>query len=684
MQVFQDLFTQEQLQQLRQLPEVQAAYEKISTRTSVSFHIPLTDTLRQTLQKSFQLDLSTKTTIPCRWIKGDTPPHIDRGSSSFDTTYLVYLTDGQGTFCLGDEIYPIVAASGFSFPEGVSHEVTGTNGTTRLLLGPMSEQGFAVGAGQGLYLNPGETGYIREESGDLQYSTDQVSWGTFDRTQPINFFNLDTTGGKIFIYFTTDITIDNNNTRFFLLTSNIQVGSTSLNSNGTRPIFTITVDNYDGLFQNGEQIVPGSSDISIYNILVNGEGHSLQIGAGWLGSKFFGNGATNNYIVNCSSSGSISDKGGGLMGEFCGSGSGASLTIIGCSSTGATSQLAGGILGRNAGADGGNLTCDQCFATGAIGAFAGGIFGDYAGDGGSITITKCYTTGSIGGNGGGICGRYAGNNGTATVSQCYSLGTIGADGGGIFGLGAAANAGIVNVSNCYSSGLVTTTGNGIFGTGKRVAGCFESNCYSANNAWSDSTANSNLTGDPISSDVGTVWVKRGTDIPYELNGIGYTPYSVANINSSSELIQSYGQTVQKGESSVPAIQADASGNDFSILEKSGGDAASYSTITISSQTGVISTTSATAVGTYTLTIRSIGSYFITTFVLTVIGANSSASERTGCCVSTMDERGLSYEWINDYKIGNRLILEVSQNPKTKFDGYSQYVKYKMAKGARKY
>jgi hypothetical protein len=211
-------------------------------------------------------------------------------------------------------------------------------------------------------------------------------------------------------------------------------------------------------------------------------------------------------------------------------------------------------------------------------------------------------------------------------------------------------------------------------------GAVTTNCYSANNSWSDATANSNLQGTPTSTPgVGTTWASTGTNTAYELAAFGATPYQEQTI-SENALVQSFSQTVQQGSSSSEALNADASGNAFSILN-------TYDTISISAQTGAISTTADTAIGTYTLYVRSTGSYYITTFVLSVIAPNQGGQAQTsvvGCCVTSIDERGLSYEQITDYKIGNRLLLEVSQNPKTKFDGYSQFVKYKMAQGSRKY
>lgn len=80
-----------------------------------------------------------------RWIKGDTEPHIDRGESKFENTYLVYLSDSPGEFLIGDESFPITQNTGYMFNEGVNHSTANTGFVTRLLLGPMNEFAEPVG-----------------------------------------------------------------------------------------------------------------------------------------------------------------------------------------------------------------------------------------------------------------------------------------------------------------------------------------------------------------------------------------------------------------------------------------------------------------------------------------------------------------------------------------------------------
>jgi len=687
------VFSSEQLEMIRTLPEVQEAFSRLTPERYVSFQISLTESIRDALARAFSLELSGLSTVPCRWIQGDTPAHKDRGQASFDKTYLVYLTDGEGLFQIGEQSYPIEAGTGYSFEEGIKHEVTGTNGSSRLLLGPMSETGFVVGASNTLsadgatetiYLSQdGSTKYFRINNGDLTAITGAPIY--------IQNTNASPASNILKVIFTTSLTMSDTNSYFIAYTDGIQFGSTNVDSEGNK--VNIIVDGvglYEGVFQNGTSGASGNNNISIYNLSVTAvNGAYLTTGGGWVAQSYFGKDAINNYILNCSSDGEIAAFGGGIVGLYAAyknTATSTSLQVIGCKSTGAIAASAGGIVGARCGnGSGGSCTVEQCWSSGEISSFAGGIVGQYAGQiSGSATISKCYSTGgpALGNSSaGGICGSFAGfQSGVVTVEKSYSTGNIMQDGGGIYGAYAGDTNGVTTASNCYSSGTLTTSGTGIFGSNKESG--IATNCYSANGVWNTSTANLSLTGVPLESPgVGTVWASTATNTAYELANFGATPYQTQTI-SGSALVQSVSQSVTPGSSSSEALAADASGNSFAILQTTGGDSGSYASITISAQTGAISTTATTAVGTYTLTIRSAGSYYITTFVLTVIQSVSTGSTAS-CCVSTMDQRGLEYEQIMDYTIGNRLILQGVQTPNQKFDGYSEFVKYKIAKGSRK-
>jgi hypothetical protein len=153
--VSSNVFSQEDLQYINQLPEVLAAKAKITDTSSkmVYFSIHVTDTIRTALQNRFGLDLSSVTEIPMRWIQGDTAPHIDSGASTFENTYLVYLNTSAGDFVIDETEYPITENTGFVFSEGVSHKTQGTGSIPRLLVGPMNEFAQPVGSAIAYFSN---------------------------------------------------------------------------------------------------------------------------------------------------------------------------------------------------------------------------------------------------------------------------------------------------------------------------------------------------------------------------------------------------------------------------------------------------------------------------------------------------------------------------------------------------
>ena len=148
-----NVLTVEELHYLNNLPEVLTAKASLDSRPSgmVYFSVTLTDSIRATLQSRFGLDLSPYSSIPMRWIKGDTRPHVDSGASNFQNTYLLYLNDSPGELIVDSQSYPIQANTGVVFNEGLSHETNNTEGVPRLLIGPMNELAEPVGIGLGYY-----------------------------------------------------------------------------------------------------------------------------------------------------------------------------------------------------------------------------------------------------------------------------------------------------------------------------------------------------------------------------------------------------------------------------------------------------------------------------------------------------------------------------------------------------
>ena len=142
--LYPHIFSHAGLETLNQLPEVLEAKAKLRTTGSHKFTIPVTETIHSALQK-IGLDLSTVSQIPMRWIKGDTAPHVDSGSTEFEKTFLVYLNDSPGLFVLDSTNYPIMANTAFVFNEGLMHRTQDTGLVPRLLLGPMNELAEPVG-----------------------------------------------------------------------------------------------------------------------------------------------------------------------------------------------------------------------------------------------------------------------------------------------------------------------------------------------------------------------------------------------------------------------------------------------------------------------------------------------------------------------------------------------------------
>ena len=664
--IIPDILSEDYITQLVNSPEVLAAKERIDAQDSgsVYFYINLPSEIKNILYTRIGVDLSLINSVPMRWIKGNTRPHIDSGRKSFERTHLVYLTDSSGEFCIDAQSYPIEKGCGYIFSEGVSHETIGTGSVPRLLLGPMSEAGEAVG-GPTTISADGQTDTIYFSYISGSGLSCRINNTPQSVSLPITIDNTNT-AYTLKVIFETDITIDS--LYFICGSDNIQFGSASLTqidelpSPPRRPVMIIDgVSNYPGFIKNFNGST-GYNNIYVYNIQVASiNGSTLASGGGWVGQEYFGKGATENYIINCSSDGNIPDSAGGIVGQLAGSESGATLYIQGCSSTGNIIEEAGGIAGKYAGANSGSVFCEQCWSEGIVGPdyneLCGGIFGAYAGTNtGYAVAVKCYSMNSIGLNCGGIFGGYAADtNGIAYANTCYSRGTIDVQSGGIFGILAGNNSGTVSAINCYSSGIIVTAGNGIYGSYK-VSGT-EVHCYAAYDAggWNDITANSSLEGVPAPY-VGTDWIaKNGTNQPYILNNIGYTPYSTTIINDSQELVQIYSQIIESGQDSIKAVLGDGSGNAFEILKWAGGDASSYGTITINSDTGIVSTTSATIPGTYTLTIYSIGSYNISIFNLTVIAKQQTISLEQTCCERPLDLDGLDYRRRNEIIAGNTII-----------------------------
>lgn len=167
--LYKNLLSNEELYYINNHPEVLLAKSALDSKSSgmVYFSLPISSSIRDSLQTQFGSSLLIDSQIPMRWIKGDIGEHVDIGSSKFENTYLVYVNDSPGEFIVDSQSYPIQSNTGFVFNEGVPHETLYTENVPRLLLGPMNEFAQPVGA-------PGLV-YYSTESDALSY-TNQLGY----------------------------------------------------------------------------------------------------------------------------------------------------------------------------------------------------------------------------------------------------------------------------------------------------------------------------------------------------------------------------------------------------------------------------------------------------------------------------------------------------------------------------
>ena len=87
------------------------------------------------------------------------------------------------------------------------------------------------------------------------------------------------------------------------------------------------------------------------------------------------------------------------------------INIIDCYSTGNITDNAGGICGAMSGGIGSGINITNCYSIGNISGNAGGIAASECSGSinSSFIITNCYSKGTISGNSGGIAGSKAGN-----------------------------------------------------------------------------------------------------------------------------------------------------------------------------------------------------------------------------------------------------------------------------------
>ena len=139
----QNIFSSSEIDEILNHPIVQENKANVSdAQKMVKFSFPLSDDMRVKLET--RLSIQVESTVPMRWIQGDTPAHIDRADEQFSKTHLIYLTNSIGTFIVDGRSHPIVAGEAHVFSEGLQHYTVGTGNIPRLIIGPMSETGFEI------------------------------------------------------------------------------------------------------------------------------------------------------------------------------------------------------------------------------------------------------------------------------------------------------------------------------------------------------------------------------------------------------------------------------------------------------------------------------------------------------------------------------------------------------------
>ncbi len=323
-----------------------------------------------------------------------------------------------------------------------------------------------------LYLKKGST------SGAISQSPNKVTWSNIDFTAD-NGWTISKTGTDVLnVVLTEDLVITNP-------TSWFKIGSSGITFDGAgHKVYVNDVTNYPGLFKNRNFTY---TNITIRDLGVLAWNSTLNAGDGWICQNGFGSDVRSGIIL-----------------------------IDSCYATWETelTSSSGGIVGLEA------------------------FFG--ATGNAQLIVTSCYTFGPIGESAGGICGGFAGKlmGGRAKIiiSSCYTTGSI-VNAGGILGISGGYlinpeidDAASVTVTSCYSSGAITEGGGGIVGL--QSTAVTQTNCYSANNQWSDAVASTILDGTPATyPGIGIKWASIGNNNPWFLTKFNSQLYTSSTVNT---------------------------------------------------------------------------------------------------------------------------------------------------------
>jgi len=255
--VIHNILTPDEIAEILNDTIVQANRENILLKSTVDFTIPLSDSIKAKIYNALAVDLSQIANVPMRWIKGDTPPHNDRCDTHFNNTSLIYLTDNAGSLAVDGQTHPITSGNAHSFSEGLEHYTINTGDEPRLMIGPMSEDGFRVGAAPTVIYFISNTPVNYEEAAGFSYITYLES----DNFRKITIFDLPTLPAtapdSVPEPFSEPGTYEINNVQFTLLNQGDWTPPTGKIFDGWRIFDSIqegTFDNPspDGIYRPGE------------------------------------------------------------------------------------------------------------------------------------------------------------------------------------------------------------------------------------------------------------------------------------------------------------------------------------------------------------------------------------------------------------------------------------------------
>ena len=327
------------------------------------------------------------------------------------------------------------------------------------------------------------------------------------------------------VSFASNLTLNSANNCFY-------VGSQYVTIDGMGYTVTFSAASYPGLVQNGTNSAAGYSNVTVRNIVIAAGSTSLAAGSGWIGQQYFGAGlnssttCSNVIITRCINNSPLSISGtAGITGQYGGAKWG-NLTISNCINNGnCSANDSFGITSSAPGGNNGYCLITNCINNGSLGVLGGVNTSGFAGNaaavqdsgftsGGQCVIENCINNGNVAAGNAGFFGNAPGylNNGAATIvscwiKNCYSVGSCA--GGGIYFNIAGTITTRMLIDNCF-----LTRGANFTGSRPNVV---VTNSLSTSNTWTDSSANTILTGTN-----GTVWYDMDTTsvtTPYVLSSI---------------------------------------------------------------------------------------------------------------------------------------------------------------------